>query len=87
MDKYTLSISYRPKRKLYYFDGDNRGIEECLMSGEIPTSLADYKDAFGVYDYPGIFVFGKKSNPEIFKHVPGIEFRVDDDRVDYPEDM
>lgn len=87
MDKYTLSISYRPKRKLYYYEGDVRGIEECLASGEIPTSMLKYKDAFGAYDYPGIFVFGSKSNPDIYKHIPGIELRADDDRVDYPEDM
>ena len=76
-----LNQLYRPRRKLYYLEAGADEIRE-FCSGKLPESLGRYRSAFGSYDFPGVFFFGKDG-----KAVIGIEYRMDDERVDYPKDL
>lgn len=76
-----LNQLYKPKRLLYYIDGDENTIREFL-DGMVPPSLADYEGAFGTYDYPGVFYVDELKKPVI-----GIEYRMEDKRIAYPNTM
>ncbi len=70
--------SYKPKRILYYVDADDDMIASFLREGSC-DAVSKYAGAFGTYDYPGVFYLNS-----LEKNVIGVEFRPDDERVDYP---
>lgn len=73
-----LNQLYKPERILYYLPADEDDIRD-LYNGIVRPEIDKYNGAFGTYDYPGIFrMNGEEGN------VIGIEFRPDDDRIDYP---
>lgn len=76
-----LNQLYKPKRILYYVDTSEEDIQ-AFYKGVIPQSLEKYSNAFGTYDYPGIFFVQK-----LQKEVIGIEFRGNDSRIEYPADL
>ncbi|MBR4724658.1 MAG: EAL domain-containing protein [Lachnospiraceae bacterium] len=76
-----LNQLYKPKRTLYYLDASKEDILS-FYKGVIPPSIEKYADAFGVYDYPGVFYIR-----QLQKEVIGIEFRNGDPRVEYPTEM
>lgn len=76
-----LNQLYRPDRVLYYMEADDDEI--CsFYKGNIPEKLDKYINAFGTYDHPGVFFVNS-----LDRKVIGIEYRGDDDRVDYPKDL
>ena len=76
-----LNQLYKPKRILYYVDASEEDIQ-AFYKGIIPQSLEKYSNAFGTYDYPGIFFV-----QNLQKDVIGIEFRGNDSRIEYPADL
>ena len=76
-----LNQLYKPKRILYYTDADESALKD-FYNGKIDDATARYTNAFGTYDYPGIFYIRS-----LGKSVIGIEFREDDPEVSYPEDL
>ena len=72
---------YKPKRVLFYRDIKHGEVEEILGGGGM-SEFDKYKNAFGTYDAPGIFYIASKDEPVI-----GVEFRMDDPRINYPENM
>ncbi len=76
-----LSQVYKPKRVLYYIDADEALVKE-FYKGHMPEIIGRFHGAFGTYDEPGVFYLDRDKSPVI-----GIEFRVDDDRIDYPGDL
>ena len=76
-----LNQLYKPKRILYYVDASEEDIQ-AFYKGIIPQSLEKYSNAFGTYDYPGIFFV-----QNLQKEVIGIEFRGNDSRIEYPADL
>ena len=76
-----LNQLYKPKRILYYVDASEEDIQ-AFYKGVIPQSLEKYSNAFGTYDYPGIFFV-----QNLQKEVIGIEFRGNDSRIEYPADL
>ncbi|MBQ7707893.1 MAG: EAL domain-containing protein [Lachnospiraceae bacterium] len=72
---------YKPKRVLFYRDIKHGEVEEILGGGGMPE-FDKYKNTFGTYDAPGIFYIASKDEPVI-----GVEFRMDDPRINYPENM
>ena len=76
-----LNQLYKPKRILYYVDASEEDIQ-AFYKGVIPQSLKKYSNAFGTYDYPGIFFV-----QNLQKEVIGIEFRGNDSRIEYPTDL
>ena len=77
----TLNQLYKPERLLYYVNASKDNIA-AFLTGVIPEEIKRYSDAFGIYDYPGIFLLDSFKNPVI-----GIEFRIGDDRIDYPTEL
>ena len=76
-----LNQLYKPKRILYYMDASNEDIQ-AFYKGVVPPVIEKYSNAFGNYDYPGVFfVHGLQ------KEVIGIEFRGGDSRIEYPADL
>ena len=73
-----LNQLYKPKRTLYYIDASKEEIES-FYKGVIPPLVEKYADAFGTYDYPGVFFVR-----QLQKEVIGIEFRSGDPRISYP---
>lgn len=73
-----LNQLYKPKRILYYTDATTEEIQACYQ-GNIPECIQKYSNAFGTYDYPGVFFVDG-----LQKEVIGIEYRPDDPRIDYP---
>ena len=73
-----LNQLYKPQRVLYYVDATYEDIH-AFREGIIPESVGRYKNAFGTYDYPGVFYI-----KSLEKHVIGIEFRMNDNRINYP---
>ena len=55
---------------------------QAFYSGTIPQAVAKYSNAFGTYDYPGLFFV-----EGLQKEVIGIEYRADDSRVEYPAEL
>lgn len=76
-----LNQLYKPDRLLYYIDASEDDLAR-FARGVIPDEIGKYAGAFGVYDYPGVFLIKSLDRPVI-----GIEFRPDDDRISYPEDL
>ena len=76
-----LNQLYRPERILYYLDADDEDIR-AFYNGSVNEKIAKYTNAFGTYDNPGIFCMDDPKGMVI-----GIEFRKDDPRIDYPEDL
>ncbi len=76
-----LNQLYKPKRILYYVDASEEDIQ-AFYKGVIPQPLEKYSNAFGTYDYPGIFFV-----QNLQKEVIGIEFRSNDSRIEYPADL
>ena len=74
-----LNQLYKPERILFYKDAD-AGCISHFCSGTPDGDLCRYTNAFGTYDYPGLF-FIRSLN----KWVIGIEYRMNDERVEYPE--
>ena len=76
-----LNQLYKPKRILYYQEASKEQIDD-FYQGKITEKIAAHKGAFGTYDLPGIFyVKGME------KEVIGIEYRMGDERIDYPSDL
>ncbi|MBR4824290.1 MAG: EAL domain-containing protein [Spirochaetaceae bacterium] len=73
-----LNQLYKPKRTLYYIEADGDKLK-AFFKGTLPEEIAKYADAFGTYDYPGVFFIR-----QLEKEVIGIEFRSGDKRIDYP---
>ena len=74
-----LNQLYKPKRILYYVEAGEA--EVCdFYKGNVPEAVAKYANAFGTYDYPGVFFCEGKT-------VIGIEYRADDARIAYPDDL
>ena len=76
-----LNQLYKPKRILYYIDTKPEDIQ-AFYKGVVPPSIAQYSNAFGTYDYPGIFFV-----QGLQKEVIGIEFRANDPRIEYPQNL
>ena len=76
-----LNQLYKPDRILYYTDADDSALKD-FYNGKIGDETARYTNAFGTYDYPGIFYIRS-----LGKAVIGIEFREGDSDVNYPEDL
>ena len=76
-----LNQLYKPKRILYYVDADENALA-AFYSGKIPDEAGRYANAFGTYDYPGIFYVKSLGRPVI-----GIEFRAGDENAVYPSKL
>ena len=76
-----LNQLYKPDRILYYMDAAEQDLEAAYR-GTLPEDISRYCGAFGTYDYPGVF-FSKT----LGKAVIGIEYRAEDERVSYPENL
>ena len=76
-----LNQLYKPDRTLYYIDASEEDIQS-FYKGLVPPAIEKYANAFGTYDYPGVFFVRGLS-----KEVIGIEFRSGDPRVDYPTEL
>lgn len=74
-----LNQLYKPERILYYRETDKEEVK-TLYAGEMPEDMDKLSGAFGTYDYPGIFYLSSLGKPVI-----GIEYRPDDERIDYPD--
>ena len=74
-----LNQIYKPKRILYYLDAEKTDIHDFCNNKQNPE-ITQYTNAFGTYDYPGVFFLHDKT-------VIGIEYRLDDDRIKYPENL
>ena len=76
-----LNQLYKPDRLLYYISATDEDVR-AFLDGAVPDKISRYTDSFGTYDYPGVFFIRSFDTPVI-----GIEFRSDDDRIEYPEDL
>nr|MCR5672232.1 GGDEF domain-containing phosphodiesterase [Lachnospiraceae bacterium] len=76
-----LNQLYRPERILYYLDATKDDVRD-FYDGRISEAVGKYTNAFGTYDNPGIFY--PENNEDC---VIGIEFRKDDPRIDYPDNL
>lgn len=76
-----LNQLYKPKRLLFYVDASPEDVQS-FRAGTIPEAVGKYQNSFGTYDYAGVFFLRS-----LGRSVIGIEYRMDDDRVDYPKDL
>ncbi|MCR4579613.1 MAG: hypothetical protein K5681_04620, partial [Treponema sp.] len=76
-----LNQLFKPERILYYTEASSQDIQK-FYAGQLPEEVSKYSNAFGTYDYPGLFFI-----KELQKEVIGIEFRADDKRIQYPEKL
>ena len=76
-----LNQLYKPKRILYYLDVTPQQIQD-FYDGTVPEVISRYNNAFGTYDRPGVFYVRT-----LEKEVIGIEFRPDDSRIEYPQNL
>lgn len=76
-----LNQLFKPSRILYYTEATPEEIR-AFYSGHIPEQIAKYSNAFGTYDYPGVFFIAG-----LEKEVIGIEYRASDPRVTYPQGL
>jgi len=76
-----LNQLYKPERVLYYLEAGPEEIE-AFYKGEIPEAFRKLAGAFGTYDHPGVFYVDS-----LEKEVIGIEYRPEDDRIDYPTEL
>ena len=76
-----LNQLYKPKRVLYYMEADDEQIT-AFYKGTVPEEISKYENAFGTYDNAGaFFVRGLE------KEVIGLEYRLNDKRITYPENL
>ena len=73
-----LNQLFKPSRTLYYTEVSPEEIQN-FYSGHLPENISKYSNAFGTYDYPGVFFVDG-----LEKEVIGIEYRANDSRVEYP---
>ena len=76
-----LNQLYKPQRKLYYIEADDAALQ-AFYNGNVPQEIGCYENSFGTYDKPGVFFISALNKPVI-----GIEFRIDDKRISYPEKL
>ena len=76
-----LNQLFKPSRILYYCEVSPEEIQD-FYKGNLPENIEKYSNAFGTYDYPGLFFV-----EGLGKEVLGIEYRPDDPRVAYPSDL
>ena len=76
-----LNQLYKPKRVLFYIDASDNVIN-AFYNGTIPEELNKYTNSFGTYDNPGAFFLRS-----LEKEVIGIEYRIDDPRIEYPDNL
>ena len=76
-----LNQVYKPERILYYCEATPQEIQ-AFYTGQIPQKILQYSNAFGTYDYPGVFFL-----QGLEKEVIGIEYRANDPRVRYPDGL
>ena len=74
---------YKPDRILYYIEPTQEQ-KEAFFAGTAPEELIIHDGKFGTYDSPGYFVINEDG---VSKEVLGIEFRPNDDRLSYPDDL
>lgn len=79
-----LNQLYKPKRILYYVEASQEEIQK-FYKGQLPSAVEKYSNAFGTYDYPGVFFI--RGFEGLKKEVIGIEFRANDPRVKYPTEL
>ena len=73
-----LNQVYKPERVLYYTEATEKEISN-LYAGEADERFASFSNAFGTYDYVGVYYIKSLEAPVI-----GIEYRMDDEKIDYP---
>ena len=76
-----LNQLFKPSRILYYTEATPEEIQ-AFYNGHLPENISQYSNAFGTYDYPGLFFV-----EGLQKEVIGIEYRADDPRIEYPKDL
>ena len=74
---------YKPRRILYYINPSDEELDG-YYKGNVPEVLSEYGSAFGTYDFPGLYRI-KKDNKVL--EVIGVEFRPDDERINYPKGL
>lgn len=78
--QYILNVIHRPNRILYYLPAEENDYDKVIFSGGVPECFEKYENAFGAYSDAGIFITPHDRNKMV-----GIEFRINDDRIDYPD--
>jgi len=79
---------HRPERILYYLPQKNEEVNRYISSGKCPEQLKKYLYAFGTYDEVGVFYLPKDLQQKTgMEYVVGIEFRMDDPRVELPAEL
>ena len=81
MFKNKLNQLYKPDRLLFYVEASDEDIQ-AFFKGEIKSDVVSHANDFGTYDYPGLFYIDS-----LGEDVIGIEFRADDERIDYPDNL
>ena len=76
-----LNQLYKPERALYYVEADENDIAN-FYNGTLDEKISVHANAFGTYDYPGLFFISGLGKAAI-----GIEYRTCDERVSYPADL
>ena len=76
-----LNQVYKPQRVLFYTEAEEDPVAD-LNKGVIPEAVARCANAYGSYDQPGVFFIDALKQPVI-----GIEYRKDDESVEYPADL
>ena len=76
-----LNQLYKPDRVLYYMDATPQQIQD-FYKGIVPEGIGRFSNAFGTYDYPGVFFV-----EGLEKEIIGIEYRDGDPRVEYPKGL
>ena len=76
-----LNQLYKPYRRLYYSDATPEQIE-AFRKGTPFDAVSKFEGAFGTYDHVGVFYV-----KQLGRFVIGIEYRVGDERVRYPDDL
>ena len=76
-----LNQLYKPYRRLYYSDATPEQIK-AFRKGVPFEPVSKFENAFGTYDQVGVFYV-----KQLDRFVIGIEFRVGDERVHYPDDL
>lgn len=79
ISRYTI----RPARRVFYINATQDDIEKFYKGG-LPEQIACYQGTFGTYGTPALFRIKKEDG---YHKVIGIEFRPDDDRIAYPEEL
>lgn len=79
ISRYTI----RPDRIVFYKETSKEEVD-AFYNGVVPEEVARYKGAFGTYGNPNLFII---DIGDVSLKVIGIEYRPDDDRIDYPKDL